>query len=249
METSESTKINPYNCLTQQDKDKHLLIAATSFQESTDIVLLLKEKANVNARCTSGMTPVMYAASNGIALNLILLIQAGANLSALSKFSESALSKSIEHGYFDIMFLLFTAMSDEQINNEITRDYYLKMKVYYDIFKQAYSIKIFNALGQLFTDNHTINPFSHLPYDIKRLIYTYYSAARRQLDDKTVDRESDTIEIFKNMTENRPLIFSQKLFLDSQKDLIENMNQLNLDPKLELKEEIRPKRKNHCTLF
>ena len=94
-----------------QDGATALLVAASSLPEVVDE--LIAQHADVNAvQTSSGLTPLIEAASHGNVDAVKSLLAAGANVNAEDKYGRSALNDASDGGYTEIVKLLLAAGAD-----------------------------------------------------------------------------------------------------------------------------------------
>ncbi len=126
-------------------------------QGHTEIVrLLLQVKANIEATEYWGNTPLMLAASNGHTATVALLIQKKANLGAINKKRITALGLASYHSKSETAYTLLSAMTPEQVTEEIDSCPVLQIKEklqymvtqYYQALKNQQD-KLFSIFGPL----------------------------------------------------------------------------------------------------
>lgn len=87
--------------------------------EIPEVEWLLKQGADINARCNSETTPLMYAAQLGYVEMVQLLIRSGAMLNLLDNFGETAILKAATYGSPETLECLLQAGADPLITNGI----------------------------------------------------------------------------------------------------------------------------------
>jgi len=81
------------------------------------VTVLLEKNADVNAKDTKGVTPLVYAASGGYEQIVTLLLDWGANANAMAKDGRRPLYISVARGDLHIARLLVDAKADVNIKN------------------------------------------------------------------------------------------------------------------------------------
>lgn len=205
----------------QEKKNDYLIVCSGSaFQCVGDLMpLLIKAGANVNCAAHDGTTPLMEAVSKSEIARVALLIHAGADLGALNNKNETAFFKAMLTIDSKALYVLSYMISPSQIENELrlnqlrlaTSGYFCPTleQFFSDVTRQKRNQTFQTWCFLLGNREHTKNPFSLLPMELKSLIYFKYDAMtkKRLLEKYCFSFERNNLCYTSPMP--RPIIFSQ----------------------------------------
>lgn len=250
MENSDSKNIDVYASLTASEKNQKFLDAVFA-RKLKEFKLLLEAGANVNALNLTNDTALKVSAEKGHIEMVNILIQAGADLTVVNQSGQTALSSAVKKNFIRIIVLLFSAMTQDQVANELLLESVTKVSSmfptrtlprYLEKFKQIvidHRISIFKKLGPLFLDKSKDNVFSFLPPELKEIILLHYCTHLNKEAWQDFHGELDEKVIFQAINKNKLLTFSPKLQPENKKtiseegDLSSRIHQLKISQKKE----------------
>lgn len=222
-----------------------LLMSASLLKHEKIVYLLTNAGANVNAQDDLfGNTALMLAIMNGDIHISYILIAKNADINIENAINKTAFHSAFSKKHTELMYLLFTVMSQEQLNREIQLQ--PKVEKEYQKFTQAvaaHRIDGFKKLGPLLLDKNVSNPFNLLPFEIQQFIlFRYCQLGTVEQKWRMQHAHQDTLKICDVLFRkaNEPVIFSpisqqkkknKTLTQDVINTLCYLMNNLRLRPK------------------
>lgn len=160
-----------------------LIWASVEEYDVTNVEILIQAGANLEAIDKEGNTALMLAAYNGKLDIVDLLIKAKANVAYIDQFGSTALSFALQRNHIDIVFSLFSAMSLEQVHQEIIWRSASNLQTLFNIFKQVvidHRMSLFKIFGPLFFETNQNNFFLNLPSEIMADILSKYVELKKE---------------------------------------------------------------------
>lgn len=236
MENSGQIKINPYRAQSVSERNNEFL-NTVYYERPEKLALLIEAGVDLESMSQgSDVTPLMYAAANGRLLNVALLIKAGANLEAKTSRQETALFSAIKKNHLRVGFLLFNAMSSEQLNEEI--NLHAEIKPILDCFNNTnpkQCANILQFLEPLFFDKHNKNNFANLNFDLKYKILLNYFFLQNKSSRDDGPPKFDGENKIELLNKNKLLVFSDlpqtKNKISPRQDIVQeiDLNKMNLN--------------------
>lgn len=241
MENSGLRQVNNiYASLPQSEKNQKLLDFAGQ-NKIKDLQLVLEAGAEIDSPRPNGDTALKVSAENGFTEMVDVLIQAGANLA-----DRGVLSRSVKKNRLRTVTLLFSAMTQEQVDNEILQESITStpsilatrtIPRYFEKYKQivvTHRMSIFKNLGPLFLDENPENPFFHLPSELRELILLTYCLAQSNESWQHMHNKLDVKALYAAMNKNKMLTFSPKMARKEQRKLEESEILVDSKSKIEI---------------
>lgn len=193
------------------DTGDTMLMSASLLKHEKIVYLFIKAGANVDAQDDLfGNTALMLSIMNGDIHISYLLIAADTDVSIRNALEQTAFHSAFNKKHTELMYLLFSVMSQEQLNREIQLQPQVEEE--YQNFTQAvakHRLEGFKTLGPLLLDKNESNPFNFLPFDVQQFIlFRYCQLGTTEQKWRIQHAHQDTLKICDALYPKAPLIFS-----------------------------------------
>lgn len=256
VENSELKNDNIYASLPQSEKNQKLIDSAFR-KKIKELGLLLAAGAEVDSPRSDGETALTISAENGCTEAVDVLIRAGANLETKSQSGQSVLSGSVKKNRIRTTTLLFSAMTQEQVNNAIlfeglanTPSIFSERTIsrYFEKFKQiviAHRMAIFKKLGPLFLDSNPKNEFPALLPELQEAIVLDYCEGTSNESWQHFHSVLDAKAICNAISKNAPPKEMSEIPINVDEELANAMSQIKItveEAKVDEEKQKKPKK-------
>lgn len=209
-----------------------VLMSATYLERANIVALLINLGANLDTQDDLfGNNALMLAVLTGNLYITSLLLEAKANPELNNALNQTAFGCAFTKNHTELIYLLFSVMSQQQLNNEIRIQ--PNVETEYRHFQQAviqHRMDGFKKLGPLILDKNNLNPFNDLPLEIKEFILLYYCQAKHQHKWQVQHAQLDTQKICDSLYHYEPMVFSHQVQKKKKSNALSNFVDKTLCP-------------------